>query len=111
MNETTEHLPKGLEQLINGCLHGERSAQAELYGMYCNRMMGICMWYAKNKEEAEEILQDGFIRVFLYIHTYSGEGSLEGWIKKIMVNAALLKFRNKKSNKLRLLTEYNPQCA
>lgn len=53
------------------------------------------MWYAKNREEAEEILQDGFLRVFTYISRFTGEGSLEGWIRKIMVNAALLKYRNK----------------
>jgi RNA polymerase sigma-70 factor (ECF subfamily) len=69
-------------------------------------MMGLCLWYAKNKEEAEEILQDGFMRVFIYIHTYTGEGSLEGWIRKIMINAALLKYRNKKDN-LWTIAEYN----
>ena len=55
------------------------------------------MWYAKNKEEAEEILHDGFIRVFTYLKNYKADGSLEGWIRKIMVNAALFKYRNKSS--------------
>ncbi len=65
------------------------------------------MWYARNREEAEEILQDGFIRVFKYIHTYSGDGSFEGWMRKIMINAALFKYRNK-SAYLKLVTEFNP---
>ena len=70
-------------------------------------MLGLCLWYAKNKEEAEEILQDGFMRVFTYIHQYAGSGSLEGWIRKIMINAALLKYRNK--TKLRALVELNTE--
>ncbi len=100
-------LPEHLQQIINGCIKGERSAQAELYRLYCTKMMGVCMWYAKNKEEAEEILQDGFMNVFTYIHNYKGEGSLEGWIRKIMVNAALAKYRSKKSNSMRIVTEYD----
>lgn len=106
MEETSHHLPEDLQPLIAGCMQGNRCAQAQLYNLFCRKMMGVCMWYAKNKEEAEEILQDGFVRVFTYLGTYTGEGSLEGWIRKIMVNAALLKFRNKKNN-LRITTEYN----
>ena len=67
--------------------------------------MGVCMWYAHNREEAEEVLQDGFLRVYKYLHTYSREGSFEGWIRKIMVNAALFKYRNK-SAQLWAVTEY-----
>jgi RNA polymerase sigma factor (sigma-70 family) len=102
-------LPEHLQKIINGCIKGERSAQTELYRLYCKKMMGVCMWYAKNKEEAEEILQDGFMNVFTYIHNYKGEGSLEGWIRKIMVNAALAKYRSKKSNSMRVVTEYNAE--
>jgi len=100
-------LPEHLQQIISGCIKGERSAQAALYRLYCSKMMGVCMWYAKNKEEAEEILQDGFMNVFTYIKSYKGEGPLEGWIRKIMVNAALAKYRSKRSNNMRLITEYN----
>lgn len=64
------------------------------------------MWYAKNREEAEEILQDGFMRVFTYLHTFTGKGSFEGWIRKIMVSAALTKYRNK-SAFLKPLVEFN----
>lgn len=73
-------------------------------------MMGICMWYAKNKEEAEEILQDGFMLVFKHIQNFKGEGSLEGWIRKIMVNAALAKYRGKKSSSMRVVVEYNAEA-
>lgn len=94
MSETPYNLPD-IEQLIRSCIAGERSSQARLYNMYAHRMMGVCMWYARNKEEAEEILQDGFMRVFTYLHKYAGTGSFEGWIRKIMVNAALFKYRSK----------------
>lgn len=95
MTENYSHLLENEQLLIKSCIAGERTAQAKLYQLYFRKMMGICMWYARNKQEAEEILQDGFIRVFTYLHTYKKEGSLEGWIRKIMVNAALFKYRSK----------------
>lgn len=102
-------MPERLQQIIMGCVRGERSAQAELYHLHSRKMMGVCMWYAKNKEQAEEILQDGFMLVFTHINSYKGEGSLEGWIRKIMVNAALAKYRNKKSNSMNVLVAYNAE--
>ena len=107
MKESSHNLPENLQALITGCIEKNRCAQAQLYQLYSRKMMGVCMWYAKNKEEAEEILQDGFVRVFTYIGGYTGEGSLEGWIRKIMINAALLKYRNKKNNTFRMAVEYN----
>jgi RNA polymerase sigma-70 factor (ECF subfamily) len=66
-----------------------------LYDRYGPKMMGVCLRYARNREEAEEILHEGFLRVFTYISTFKGTGSFEGWIRKIMVNCALLRYRNK----------------
>jgi RNA polymerase sigma factor (sigma-70 family) len=86
------------QHIIEGCIAGDRSAQAQLYNLYARKMMGVCSWYAHNKEEAEEILQDGFIRVFNYINKFSGSGSFEGWMRRIMVNAALLRYRSKSSH-------------
>jgi RNA polymerase sigma factor (sigma-70 family) len=106
MPETNSNLPDTEQLLIKGCIAGERAAQAKLYYLYARKMMGVCMWYARNKEEAEEILQDGFMRVFTYIHKYTGAGSFEGWIRKIMVNAALFKYRNK--SHLRPVVEFHP---
>lgn len=108
MLKTSKNLPGELKRLVSGCVQGNRSDQAQLYNIFCCKMMGVCLWYAKNKEEAEEILQDGFMRVFTYIHTYSGEGSLEGWIKRIMINAALLRHRNK-GNNLWVRTEFKAE--
>jgi len=83
------------EAIIRGCIAGDRASQSRLYHLYCNRMMAVCMWYAHNREEAEEILQDGFLRIFKYVHTFNRLGSFEAWIRSIMVSAALTKYRNK----------------
>jgi RNA polymerase sigma factor (sigma-70 family) len=107
LNKTYQDLPDGQQLIIKGCISGDRASQQRLYDLYARKMMGVCMWYAHNREEAEEILQDGFMRVFTYINTFKGEGSLEGWIRKIMVNAALLKYRNK--SHLRAVVEYNAE--
>lgn len=107
ISETNQHLADGHQLLIKGCLAGDRASQAKLYNDYCRKMMGVCMWYAKNREEAEEILQDGFMRVFKYLNTFTGEGSFEAWMRKIMVSAALTKYRNK-STHLRPVLEFSP---
>ena len=91
--------------IIKGCIAGERVSQERLFNFYSSKMLGVCMWYARNKEEAEEILLDGFLRVFTYIKNYSGRGSFEGWMRQIMVNAALLKYRSK--TKLNLFVEFD----
>ncbi len=100
-------MPDDQQLIIRGCCAGERSSQAKLYTLYARKMLGVCLWYSRNREEAEEILQDGFLRVFRYIHKFTGEGSFEGWIRKIMVNAALFKYRSK--SKLWPVVEYDPE--
>jgi RNA polymerase sigma-70 factor (ECF subfamily) len=85
--------------LIAGCIAGNRGFQSELYNLFSPKMMIVCLRYSKNLEEAEEILQDGFMRVFKYINQFKQEGSFEGWIRKIMVNCALQKLRNQLSLK------------
>ena len=95
LQETNQHLADDQQLLIKGCISGDRAYQSKLYNLYASKMMGICMWYARNREEAEEILQDGFMRVFTYMHKFSGKGSFEGWVRTTMVSAALSKYRNK----------------
>jgi RNA polymerase sigma factor (sigma-70 family) len=105
IQETNHNLPDSHELIIRGCITGDRASQSKLYHLYARKMMGVCMWYANNREEAEEILQDGFMRVFKYLNKYSGEGSFEGWMRKVMVSAALSKYRNK-SSQMWVITEY-----
>jgi RNA polymerase sigma factor (sigma-70 family) len=80
--------------LIAGCMAGDRNSQSLLYDLYAPKMMILCLRYAKNREEAEEMLQNGFVRVFKYLGQFKHEGSFEGWIRKIMVNCALQKLKN-----------------
>jgi RNA polymerase sigma factor (sigma-70 family) len=88
-------LPDADQLLIKGCIAGDRAFQTKLYDLFAPKMLGVCLRYAKNREEAEEILHEGFLRVFTYINKFKGAGSFEGWIRKIMVNCALLRYRNK----------------
>jgi RNA polymerase sigma factor (sigma-70 family) len=80
--------------LIKGCIAGDRNCQTLLYDLYAPKMMIVCLRYSKNREEAEETLQNGFIKVFKFINQFKHEGSFEGWIRKIMVNSALQKLKN-----------------
>ena len=105
LEEIYQVLPDRQQLMIKGCITGDRSSQQELYDLYARRMMGVCLWYARSREEAEEILQDGFMKVFRYMNTYKAKGSFEGWIRKIMVNTALVKCRSK--SQLRAIVEYD----
>ncbi|HET7898234.1 MAG TPA: RNA polymerase sigma factor [Flavisolibacter sp.] len=81
--------------LIEGCIRGDRKMQRELYERFAPKMYGVCLRYAGNAEEAEDILQEGFIKVFRKISSYRGEGSFEGWIRRIFVNTAIEYYRKK----------------
>ena len=85
-----------IEQLIAGCLEGNRQSQNRLYNLFVPKMFAVCLRYSKDREEAEEILQEGFIKVFEFIHQYKFSGPFEGWMRKIMVNCALQKYRSKR---------------
>lgn len=94
MNNTLIILSDKETRLIAGCIAFNRPSQSELYTLFAPKMMIVSMRYSKNQEEAEEILQDGFMRVFKFIAQFKQDGSFEGWIRKIMVNCALQKLRN-----------------
>ena len=95
MSENHSHLADIDHLLIKGCIAGDRAFQTKLYDLYASKMLGVCLRYSKNREEAEEVLHEGFLRVFTYIKKFRGDGSFEGWIRKIMVNAALHRYRSK----------------
>jgi RNA polymerase sigma factor (sigma-70 family) len=85
------------EYLIQGCLQNNPLAQRELYNRYSPKLLSVCYRYAINREDAEDMLQEGFIKVFTQIHTFRGQGAFEGWLRRIIVHTCInfLK-RNKK---------------
>ena len=83
------------EELVKGCIKGNRRYQELLYLKFCRKMMGVCFRYSKNKEEAEDLLQDAFIRVFTRLHQFRYEGSLEGWIRRVVLSTIFDSFRKK----------------
>ncbi len=84
--------------LIQECLSGNRTCQKQLFDMYAGKMMSVCHRYARHHSEAEDLVQEGFIKVFKNLDKFKFEGSFEGWIRRIMVNTAL-KYVSKKSFK------------
>ncbi len=88
IRETSE-LMRTDEELRALCIKGDGNAQNELYRRYVPKLWGVCLRYAKNRMSAEDILQEGFIRIFTYLDKYKGDGSFEGWIRRIMVNTAI----------------------
>lgn len=75
--------------LIAGCKRGESLARKELYELHAPAMMSVCMRYVSDRETAKDLLQDGFIKVFTKIDTYSGTGSFQGWMRRVFVTTAL----------------------
>lgn len=81
------------ETLISECLKNNRIAQKELYDKFASTLMGICIRYTNSREDAEDVLIEGFTTIFHKLEMYKGEGSFEGWMKRIMVNTAISHFR------------------
>lgn len=86
-------------RLVKECLRGNERAQRSLYERFSSKMTGVCYRYVRNKADAEDILQEGFIKVFTSLKQFQSKGSLEGWIRRIMINTAI-NFLNK-NKKLR----------
>ena len=82
-------------KLIKACINGDRYSQSQLYELFAPKMFAVCLRYSKNREEAEEILQEGFVQVFKSLNTFKFEGSFEGWIRKIMVYCSIKQFRSR----------------
>jgi RNA polymerase sigma factor (sigma-70 family) len=77
------------EYIIAGCLHNEPSAQRELYNRFSPKMLSVCYRFAQSREDAEDMLQEGFIKVFTQIHTFQNKGAFEGWIRRIVVHTCI----------------------
>ena len=87
------------EQLVKDCIQKKPSAQKQLFDRFSRKMLGICVRYASDTQEAQDIMQDGFVKVFNAIGGFQHEGSLEGWVKRIMINTALDAYRKDKKRR------------
>ncbi len=88
-----QNILEDLKQIIKESAKGGVRAQEKLYRMFASKMFGVCLRYSKDTTEAEDNLQEGFIKVFSNIKSFRHEGSFEGWMRRIMVNVSLEKFR------------------
>lgn len=96
MSMRIDHRGMSDEELLAGCLNKDGDSQKALFAKYGERMMGLCLRYAGSREEAQDYLQEGFIKVFEKLGQYNGSGALGGWISTVMVNTALIQLRKKK---------------
>ena len=87
------------EAILKGCLKKDAAAQRELYNRYSPKMLAVCYRFAHNREDAEDMLQEGFIKVFSQVHTFESRGAFEGWIRRIIVHTCInILKKNKKFN-------------
>ncbi len=81
--------------LIKGCIEGNKQMQEELYNRFSPKMYAVCLRYANNSDDAQDLLQEGFIKVYKNLHRFRAEGSFEGWIRRVFVNSSIEHFRKK----------------
>lgn len=85
-----------VKEIVKGCINGDRRCHQKFYEFFYSKMMGVCFRYSKNSEDAKDLLHDAFMKVFKYLESYSFEGSLEGWVRRIVVNTAIDRYRKNK---------------
>ena len=95
MEESRYIFLENLNKLIEECISGNRLAQNRLYNLFAPKMFLVCLRYAASRDEAEEALQEGFIRIYTHLSQYRHTGSFEGWVRRIMVNVSLQRYRDK----------------
>jgi len=81
------------ERIIKGCIAGDYKAQRLLYKIYSPKMFSLCLRYAKDYHQAEDILQEGFVKIYNNIHKFKGTGSFDGWVRRVFVNTAIEAYR------------------
>ena len=81
------------QNIVKRCLQGDKTAQEQLYNAYANKMFAVCLRYANSRPDAEDVLQNGFIKVFKNLKRFQFKGSFEGWIRRIMVNSSIEHYR------------------
>ena len=90
--------PEEQSELIAGCANGDGLSQKKVFETFYGKMLVVCLRYTNGVDEAKDVLQDGFIKVFDKIGKFDGKGSLEGWIRRVIVNTAIDTIRKNKSN-------------
>lgn len=83
------------EELVEGCINGSRMAQNIFYNKYSPLLFGICLRYAKNRTDAEDILQESFIKIFKYLKDFRSDGAIEGWMRRIIVTTSFNFYKRK----------------
>lgn len=94
MNSESNHTTPESD-LIDGCIRGDKKMQRGLYDRFAAKMYGVCLRYAGNTNDADDILQEGFIKVYNNLHKFRREGSFEGWVRRIFINTCIEHFRKK----------------
>lgn len=84
-----------MQELIQQCKENNLQAQAKVYQLFSGKLFALSLKYSRNRMDAEDVLQDSFIQIFQKIHQYKNKGSFEGWLKRIVINTALQKYREK----------------
>lgn len=84
------------QELIDGCVAGNHRAQEALYKKYASKMFGVCLRYSSSRMEAEDTLHEGFMTVFETLERFESRGSFEGWVRRIMINTALKKYKRER---------------
>lgn len=92
-NQKIARILEDFKPIISECIAGDQKSMAKLYHQFAPKMFGVCLRYARDTSEAEDTMQEGFIKVFSNLKTFRNEGSLEGWIRRIMINVSLEKIR------------------
>lgn len=98
-----------LEEIIRKCCKGDSLAQKQLYAKFSPTMYGLCLRYTRNEQDAQDVLQEGFIKVYTKLNTYKGDGSFEGWMKRIFIHNALRFLTQKKKYDFNEIIEDNEQ--
>ncbi len=99
-NENNVENKEHLKELISGCIKNDRRSQEELFKLFYGKMLGVCMRYARDRDTAEEMLQEGFIKIFDKLEAFDYKGSFEGWMRRIVSNTAIDNIRKAKKNPL-----------
>jgi RNA polymerase sigma factor (sigma-70 family) len=118
LNHCQPFIPMDYRQLVKDCIKEKPAAQEELYRHFAPLMLGVCYRYTKSVEDAEDVLQEGFVKVFMHIKDYAATGELGAWIRRIMVNTALNFLKKNKKYRTEMVfteaplhpvTDLNPQ--